>query len=145
MTDRTPKARSRKPGKRLTAVKTALAATALGLTVGGWGILAHTNALADQPVDDTTTPIIAMVASSPMAATTSAPPTATTTAAPTTTATSQPQSAATSTATTQPTTTATTTTQPTATATTQPTSVPTATAQTTGAAAAPVARTRSSR
>ncbi len=129
-----PKARARKPGKRLTAVKTALAALSMGLTIGGWGILASGNAQA-YPIDDDPTPVVATVASAP---------TATVTTLPTGTATAQPQPSVTTTATTQPTATATA--QATATATAQPTTTATAsaTAKTT-TAPQPVTRTRSSK
>lgn len=132
MTQTKPKARSRKPGKRLTALKTTLVAAAMGLTIGTWGILTSPNVQASQAVMDAGGSQVTIAApASPTAAlvTPLSPATVAPTAQPTTTATAQPT--ATATATVQPTATA----QPTATVTApKPTTAP-----------APVARTRSSK
>lgn len=120
-----PKARGRKPGKRLTAFKTALVAVSMGLTMGTWGILTSPNVQAMQAVVDDGGGQVAITApASPTAALATPISTATATAPATATAQS-------------------TTTAP-ATATAQPTATAAATAKTT-TAPAPVARTRSSK
>ena len=125
MTQSKPKARGRKPGKRLTALKTALVAVSMGLTVGTWGILTSPNAQAMQAVvDDGGAQAVITAPAGPTAAlaTPTSQPAATATAQPTTTATAPPQPSATATA------------KATATATAKATTAP-----------APVARTRSSK
>ena len=145
MTQSKPKARGRKPGKRLTALKTALVAVSMGLTVGTWGILTSPNAQAMQAVvDDGGAQAVITAPAGPTAAlaTPTSQPAATATGQPTTTATAPPAATAqpTTTATTPPTATA----QPTTTATAPPQPSATATAKAT-TAPAPVARTRSSK
>ncbi len=138
MTPMKPKARGRKPAKRLTALKTALVAVSMGLTVGTWGVLTSPNVQAMQAVVDDGGGQVAVTAPAlPTAAlaTPLSPAPATATATATTTAPAQAQ----------PTATATAQAQPTATGTAQPTATATAATSKQTAAPAPVARTRSSK
>ncbi|MCW5853268.1 MAG: hypothetical protein KIT87_24580 [Anaerolineae bacterium] len=128
MTQNKPKARGRKPGKRLTAFKTALVALSMGLTVGTWGILTSPSVQAMQAVVDDGGGQVAITAPASPTAALATPISQVTATVP-------------ATATTQPTTTATATVSATATA--QPTATATASKQT--AAPAAVARTRSSK
>ena len=128
MTQNKPKARGRKPGRRLTAFKTALVAVCMGVTVGTWGILTSPSVQAMQAVVDDGGGQVAITAPASPTAALATPISQVTATVP-------------ATATVQPTTTATATAQPAATA--QPTATATASKQT--AAPAAVARTRSSK
>ena len=130
MTQNKPKARGRKPGKRLTAFKTALVALSMGLTVGTWGILTSPSVQAMQAVVDDGGGQVAITAPASPTAALATPISQVTATVP-------------ATATVQPTTTATATAQPAATA--QPTATATTKATTPVTAPAAVARTRSSK